>query len=99
MRRRSLTLLRAYWSVPTTSIFSHLRGQLDDAEVSRKKFLVATTERNRIASLSRMKIRETINGLTKTSSAVCKRSVAKHARNAARIPVYSQNRSSTDETL
>src|SRR5260370_4980604 len=60
MRRRSLTLLRAYWSVPTTSIFAHLRGQVDEAEVSRKKLLVATTPRNKITLLRRTNIREII---------------------------------------
>src|SRR6266404_1619126 len=98
-RRRSLTLLRAYWSVPIISIFSRLRGQAGDAEVSRKKFLAATTPRNKITLLRRTNIREIINCLAKTSNVVCKSKVTKQARNAARIPVYSQNRSAIDEAL
>src|ERR1700721_1714738 len=99
MRRRRVTLLRAYWSVPTTSILSRFRGQSGDSDVNRKKFLAITTLKNRIRLLSRIKIRETINSLTKTINAVCNNRVTKQARKAARIPVYSQNNSATEDNL
>src|SRR5436305_6822085 len=81
------------------SRFSHFRGQTDDAEVRRKKFLVATTDKKRIRFVMKRKLREITNWRRKTRSAVCSRKVVKHAAKAARIPVYSQNRSATVESL
>ena len=97
--RRRATYLFAKSSVPTISILSHFRGQIEETEPRRKKFLVATIDRNKMMLVETMKLREITNCRAKTRSAACSRSVAKQARKAARIPVYSQNNSATDDNL